>query len=128
MARPKKNRRAKSRSGKPTAKPEIILRKQVLLVTDEDGTDTPVQELLILANRAGYRWLSKYFMDLSKLSIPKDLDPYGDPDYHLHLDSRSAPFNGNISDEFAFRLGTLTRANRRAVFKKYMSGKFVSGT
>ena len=93
--------------------------------------DRPLPDYLLLANRAGFRWLSKFFAAMADRSTFANRRPWGeddlaaihDPDDHVHLQTRGAPFVANLSGESEFRLGTLTRANRERVFEKYALNK-----
>jgi hypothetical protein len=98
--------------------PEVILRKTCTFY-EKQGEGYPVPELLILANRAGFRWLASVFARCAQKAGESHPTPAGDPDDHEHIDLWHPEINPLHSDELAFRLGILTPKNRRAVFKKY---------
>ena len=78
--------------------------------------------LIILGNRGGYRWLSKYF-DWFASRVDEDADfCEADPDDHQHLD-RAAPINVNRSDEFGLMVGSFTKRNRKRVFESCGTSK-----
>jgi hypothetical protein len=89
--------------------PEVIIRKTCTFFEKRDKA-YPVPEILLLANRAGFLWLSNVF---ARFARKTGLDE------HEHLDPGDPQINPIHSDEVAFRLGILTRINRQAVFKKY---------
>ena len=97
--------------------PEVILRKMCTF-HEKQGKSYPIPELLILANREGFRWLSKFFARCARKTGETE-PPFGDPDDHEHIDLGDPEINPIHSDELAFRLGILTQKNRRVVFKKY---------
>ncbi|MBN2508164.1 MAG: hypothetical protein JXQ71_15875 [Verrucomicrobia bacterium] len=111
-----KNRRS---SGKPKGtSPEVILRKMCIFC-EKRGKSYPVPALLILANRAGFLWLSKLFARCA-LKTSETKPPFGDPDDYELVDHIGHPeINSIHSDELPLRLGVLTAKNRRAVFKRY---------
>jgi hypothetical protein len=75
--------------------------------------------VLLLANRAGYRWLAEYFGKLAERDWHTSNEIGADPDDHQHLWLNASPFNPKVSDRMELRLGVLTSENRRAVKKKY---------
>ena len=95
--------------------PEVIIRKTCTFV-EQRNKAYPIPELLLLANRAGFLWLSKVFARCARKTGDAQA---GDPDDHEHVDACNPEFNPIHSDEMALRLGILTRVNRRAVFQKY---------
>jgi hypothetical protein len=95
--------------------PEVIIRKGCTFFEKQDKF-YPVPELLLLANRAGFLWLSKVFARCARKTGD---DGAGDPDDHEHVDPCNPEINTIDIDEIALRLGILTPLNRRAVFKKY---------
>ncbi|MHC5023375.1 MAG: hypothetical protein ACYTGG_05620 [Planctomycetota bacterium] len=106
--------------------PEIILKEQYEI--DSTGeVPIAVPEVLVLANRAGFRWLSEYFREMADRTPHRGkLNAAGDPDAHQRLplawDVRSPgdePLNKALSDRIAFRLGYLTPENRDIVYAKY---------
>jgi hypothetical protein len=98
--------------------PEVIIRKTCTFC-EKRGKSYPIPELLLLANRAGFLWLSKVFADCAAKKPEAKNTFEMDPDDHEHLDQGDPQINPVHSDELAFRLGLLTRTNRRAVFNKY---------
>ena len=104
---------------KPSSKAEIILKERYLI----DGTgkkDVPIPELLVLANREGFRYLSRVFAFMAQpRGKVADWIAQLDPDDHYHMGRAEAPFNHNLSDDIEFRLGTITSANRRQVLRHY---------
>ncbi len=98
--------------------PEVIIRKTCTFY-EKQGKSYPIPELLLLANRTGFLWLSKVFARCARKTGEAMPAFARDPDDHEHLDQGDPQINPIHSDEFDFRLGILTRKNRRAVFKKY---------
>jgi hypothetical protein len=115
-------RRASARSFDPmktNRKPFIILRKNCVFHGVGDRT-YPVLSLVLLANRSGFLWLSKFFAMCARKNPDRNLwknDP--DPDDHEHLDAWCSPLDEILSDEMEIRVGNLTRKNRKQVYTKY---------
>lgn len=98
--------------------PEIIVREQFMV--DATGkVHVAIPELLLLANRAGYRWLADYFRDLAEREPRTHSDPIGDPDDHSHYSTQYPPVNPALSDRVELRIGHLDATNRDAVLAKY---------
>ena len=97
----------------------IILRK-TCIYCERRGRAYPVPELLLLANKQGFLWLSRFFAEFAK----KDPDPrpwndLSDPDDHDHLAWPRAPIDCEHSDEMEIRVGIVSPKNKAQVFKKY---------
>ena len=104
---------------KQSTKASIILRK-TCSYQEKRGRTYPVPELLLLANRNGFLWLSRFFAGFAK----KDPDPrpwndLSDPDDHDHLSWPRAPIDCQHSDEMQIRVGIVSPKNITQVFKKY---------
>lgn len=100
---------------------EIILRTFTHYWSDHtmrDDEQIQIPAFMILANRAGFRWLSQYFAMLAEREWATSSD-IGDPDDHQHLDRAQTPINLALSEKMEVRLGCLTSENRRAVMSKY---------
>jgi hypothetical protein len=105
---------------KPTKEnPVLILRKHCTYY-DKQGKSYPVPSLILLGNRKGFTWLSKFFARCAKKK------PYSapwinelDPDQHAHLNPSLAPILRKHSDEMEIRVGIITPKNKRKVFLKY---------
>ena len=104
---------------KPSSKAEIILKERFLI----DGTgkkNVPIPELLVLANREGFQYLSRVFAFMAQpRGKVADWIAQLDPDDHYHMGRSEAPFSHKLSDDIEFRLGTITSANRRRVLRHY---------
>lgn len=98
----------------------MILRKTHAF-HNKRGRSYPVPLLLILANQAGFLWLSRFFARCARKSSANM--PEYDPENHEHLDLFNKEISRIHSDEMGFRLGILTEKNRRAVFKKFDIGR-----
>ena len=100
-------------------KPEIILKLQFEVDATTDMS-VAVPEVLLLANRAGFKRLAKYFNNLAKRLRPSA--DGGDPDDHQHLPDiweHAEEINHELSDRIAFRLGILSVENREHALGKY---------
>ena len=104
---------------KPSSKAEIISKERFLI----DGTgkkDVPIPELLVLANRQGFQFLSRVFAFMAQPEGKvNDWIAQLDPDDHYHMGRSEAPFSHKLSDDIEFRLGTITPANRKQVLRHY---------
>ena len=100
-------------------KPEIIL-KEFMHSRGNTENDDLLHELgvMILANKAGYQWLSEFFGKLADKNWSTSDQPM-DPDDHDHLDLWGSPINSQLSDSYEVRIGSLDNINRAAVFEKY---------
>ena len=99
----------------------IIKRTSVIDATGDSPISVP--ELLLLANREGFRELAALYTQLAERQIDDKCADHGDPDDHTHLSFKFGPCNIQLSDRIEFRFGLLTDENRVAVFKKYEIGE-----
>jgi hypothetical protein len=98
---------------KQSTKASIILRKRCEY-HEKRGRSYPVPELLLVANKQGFLWLSKYFAAFAKAN------PDPGPDNHGHLfNPPFDPFDSRHSDEMVIRVAVLTPKNKREVFRRY---------
>jgi hypothetical protein len=104
---------------KQSTKASIILRK-TCVYWERGGRTYPVPELLLLANRNGFRWLSKFFAEFAeKDPDPRPWNDLSDPDDHDHISWPRAPIDCQHSDEMEIRVGIVSPKNRTQVFEKY---------
>ncbi len=101
---------------------EIIVKRSFMIDATGDAPFS-VPELLLLANREGFRELASLFTQLSERQIDNKCADHGDPDDHTHLSFKFGPCNTQLSDRIEFRFGLLTDENRVAVFQKYEIGE-----
>ena len=99
----------------------IIKRSSMVDATGDEPVSVP--ELLLLANREGFRELAELFTQLAERQIDDQCANHSDPDDHVHLSFKFGPFNTHLSDRIEFRFGLLTDENRAAVFQKYEIGE-----
>ena len=98
-------------SGAGVAPGDIILRKSCFFL--EKGSETyPVPQLLLLATKKGFRWLSRLFAEWAKFKNP-------DEDVHDHVGWPMAPIDCRHSDEMEIRVGMITPKNKHRLFKKF---------
>ena len=97
---------------------EIIIRHQFTMQGFDDGA-VPIPEILIVANKDGFRWLSRYFAWLAELSVTEFQLKVGDSDNHQHLTTDQPPINPELSAQLEMRLGILTPEGRETTLKKY---------
>ena len=101
--------------------PEIIMKEYAYAVTKWDGDEAIEDhqpEIVILANREGFQWLSDYFGELAHRDWHAS-DGEMDPDDHDHLEMSRPPFNQELSDRYEIRVGVIDEVNREAVMEKY---------
>ncbi|MFO0782845.1 MAG: hypothetical protein U0636_04090 [Phycisphaerales bacterium] len=102
----------------PSAHAELILRQR-LFVETSGAKPYAVPELLILGNREGFEWLSKYFA-YRAAKMPTEFQvQQNDADDHHHLVALDHPFSSKLSDELEIRVGMLTPQNRATTLAKY---------
>jgi PAS domain-containing protein len=92
-------------------KAEIIL-KERFLVDGEGKHDVAFPELIVLANKAGYRYLGKVFHAMSELHTRSDLN-------HEHFARLTPPFSRRLSDDIEIRLCLINRQVRRRILYYY---------
>ena len=98
-------------------KPEVIVR-QAYQIDATGDVEYAVPVILLVGNREGLRELGERLLQIAEREPnPDDID--WDPDDHQHLPSKYPPFNPRLSDELEFRVGIITRANRKVVLEKY---------
>lgn len=102
---------------RPPKRAKLILKEQFEIDATGD-VDVVVPNILILGNRAGFRYLSDYFLWLATRDATL-ADDWRDPDDHQHMDFPQDPFDAELSDRVSFRLGTLDARNFEAVCDKY---------
>lgn len=80
----------------------------------------PVPELVIIADRAGFRWLSEYFKACAKRTkrlsgMPMDLAI----EEHWHPSLRLPPFDHALSDELELRVVPFDASTRDRLLERY---------
>lgn len=113
-----KKRRAKPRFPRILPTAEIIL-KESYCVDATKSKEVPIPEIIMLANREGFRFLGQYFLYLAERLQPTA--EIGDPDDHRHFGTMfpDEPFNYELSDRIELRIGMLSDENRAHVVDKY---------
>lgn len=98
---------------------ELIL-KESWEVDASGKKDVPLPCIVVVANRQGYWYLARYFEAMANRKAHLFNDAAADPDDHVHFNSRPwEGFDPRLSDLVTFRLGTLDKRNRPAVFERY---------
>lgn len=90
---------------------EIVL-KERFFVDGRRRKAVALPELIILANSAGYRYLSDVFRSLSQVKTRDDSN-------HEHFARSEPPFSPNLSDEIELRLCVFDFKTRASVLKYY---------
>jgi hypothetical protein len=103
----------------PPDSAELILRQRFFVAVPEKGAPYAMPELLLLGNREGFEWLSRYFANRAA-SLPTEYQvERGDPDDHWHLGGDCMPRSAPLSDEIEIRVGVYTEASRGRALAKY---------
>lgn len=91
---------------------------ELLIPGEYEGKVTAIPELLLLANRSGFRYLARMFEYLAERNMRPPAGPWEtDPDDHEHWCPEQ--WDPGLSDRVEVRLGTITPENWKLVRRKY---------
>ncbi|MFO0962162.1 MAG: hypothetical protein U0625_04580 [Phycisphaerales bacterium] len=118
-ARTVKARATRSRASGAVERGRVIL-KQGFCFDHRTAKSKPVPELVIIADRAGFQWLSEYFKACAKRTkrlsgMPVDLAI----EEHWHLSLRLPPFDQELSDEIELRVVPFDVSTRDRLLDRY---------